>query len=214
MTSVEYEKAMGFVEDHFFYIYPESESPTPDYINACFEFAIKKHKVDVVVIDPFNQLDNDWRKFGRDDLYISEFLSKCKRFSQKHNIAYLIAGHPKGNLQKIDKNYEMPLVYDYAGGAMWNNKCDNILCYHRPFANTEPENTSCVFASQKIKKRKLTGSPGEYPMQFDPMTNRFIQIDGTNPFLKLDIKRECNPDQFIEPNEIFDGTQSETDPPY
>jgi hypothetical protein len=207
MTEEEYKNAMVFVKNHFYYIYPETESPKPEYINDCFAHAIKKHNVDVCIVDPFNQLDNDWRKYGRDDLYISEFLSNCKRFSQTHNIAYMIVGHPKGNLQKISGNYEIPNVYDYSGGAMWNNKCDNILCYHRPYAITDPESTECVFVSQKIKKRKLTGIPGASIMNFDVYTNRFTDENGfcpfepevkTNPIVATNADLETNSSSWYE----------------
>ena len=207
MSKEEYRQGMDFVGKHFFYIFPSEESPTPEYINSCFEFVIKKHGVDVVIIDPFNQLDNDWKKHGRDDLYISEFLGSCKRFSQKHNVAYMIAGHPKGNLQKVSGNYEQPNVYDYAGGAMWNNKCDNILCYHRPLAITDPAATECFFISQKIKKRKLTGIPGTTQMNFNIMTNRFEDQWGNSPFPKL--REKPDPDSFIEPNKSFSDQSRE-----
>jgi twinkle protein len=190
MSELEYKEAMKFIEKHFFYIYPENESPTPDYINNCFEYLIKKHKIDVCIIDPFNQLDNDWKKHNRDDLYISEFLSKSKRFAQMNNVHNIIAGHPKGNLQKVNGNYEIPQVYDYAGGAMWNNKCDNILCYHRPKAQSDPSDTECYFISQKIKKRKLTGIPSTAIMSFDIYTNRFSDINGFCPFGKIEEKTE------------------------
>jgi twinkle protein len=203
MTKEEYTQAMDFITKHFFYVYPESASPTPDYVNSCFEYLIDEYNVDACITDPFNQLDNDWKKFGRDDLYISEYLSKGKRFSQVNDIVYFIVGHPKGNLEKIGGNYAMPTVYDYSGGAMWNNKCDDILCYHRPNAITEPENPECIFASQKIKKRKLTGIPGNVKMMFDIKTNRFIESDGNNPFVK-EQKIEQNFIDF-EPNKEFDA---------
>jgi hypothetical protein len=213
MTKDEYEQGMSFISSHFFYIYPETESPTPDYINNCFSYAIKKHNIDVCIVDPFNQLDNDWKKFGRDDLYISEFLSKNKRFSQANNVAYLIAGHPKGNLEKTGGNYAMPNVYDYSGGAMWNNKCDNILCYHRPFAITEPESTECVFISQKIKKRKLTGIPGAVKMSFDIRANRFIEESGENPFIPANARLE-HEQKIIQSFYDKDFEQDENEPPY
>lgn len=214
MTEEEYKEAMQFIEKHFFYIFPESESPTPDYINSCFEKAINKHKIDVCVVDPFNQLDNDWKKHNRDDLYISEFLSKCKRFSQKHDVAYMIAGHPKGSLQKIAGNYELPNVYDYSGGAMWNNKCDNILCYHRPYAITEPENTECIFISQKIKKRKLTGIPGAVVMDFDIYTNRFSDEFGNCPFDKEKKKELIEDNSDLEPTEWYNQESRDLETPF
>ena len=87
MSEQEYIAGMDFVKDHFFYIYPENESPTPDYINQRFIEVIKKHKIDGCVIDPYNQLDNDIKKTGgREDLYLSAFLSKQKRLALKYQI--------------------------------------------------------------------------------------------------------------------------------
>jgi hypothetical protein len=208
MTKKEYEIGKEFISEHFYYIFPETASPTPEYINYCFEFAIKKHKIDCVMVDPFNQLDNDWKKYGRDDLYISEFLSKNKRFAQTNDIIYFITGHPKGNLEKLGGNYVAPTVYEYAGGAMWNNKCDDILCYHRPFAITEPGNTECIFISQKIKKRKLTGIPGAVKMNFDIYTNRFFELDGYNPFEKTEVNNsdlQSNINWYDKENKEFDS---------
>lgn len=181
MTEQEYLWGMEFVGKHFFYIYPEDDSPSPEYINACFERAIHVHGVTGCVTDPFNQLDNDWgRNYGRDDRYIGEFLSKEKRFAQDFNIYKIIVGHPKSGVEKNGDDYRMPGLLDYAGGAMWANKCDNILCYHRPFSVSNPSDSTCIWASQKIKKRKLTGVPGKTPMTFDVMSNRFLE-DGVSP---------------------------------
>jgi twinkle protein len=191
MTMEEYSKGMDFIKDHFFYIFPETESPTPEYINRCFEYLVEKKGVDGCIIDPFNQLDNDWRKYNRDDLYLSEFLGKEKRFAQKHNVYKIIIGHPVGNKLKKDSqgDYEKPNLYDYAGGSMWNNKCDNIIMYHRPFATSNPRSTTCEWTSQKIKKRKLVGIPGTIQMKFDVYTNRFTNMEGISPLDKN------NPDQ-------------------
>jgi len=216
MSSEEYQEAMKFIEAHFFFIFPETESPTPAYINSCFAHVIKKHNIDACVTDPFNQLDNDWRSEGRDDLYISKYLSNCKRFAQKHDIAYYIAGHPNASLEMVNGNYSMPTVYKYAGGAMWNNKCDNILCYHRPYAITEPSNTECFFVSQKIKKRKLTGIPGTSIMNFNIFTNRFSDENGFCPFDQFDKKpvqktmsSNNNDDLTYNPDAWLEGASNE-----
>ena len=89
MTESEYIRGMDFIKDHFYYIYPENESPTPEYINARFVEVIKKHKVEGCIIDPYNQLDNDIRKNGgREDLYLSAFLSQQKRLAQQYQNIY------------------------------------------------------------------------------------------------------------------------------
>lgn len=188
MSMIEYEKAMEFIGNHFFYVHPSDASPTPDYINKCFEVLIDKYNIDGCITDPFNQLDNDWRKFNRDDLYISEFLGKEKRFAQVHNVYKIIVGHPVGGKLKKDSqgDYEKPNIYDYAGGSMWANKCDNILLYHRPYASSNPQHTLCQWISQKIKKRKLVGVPGTLDIYFDVMQNRFKDENGNSPFEKTE----------------------------
>ena len=175
MSEHEYDIGMDFVKDHFYYIYPEDESPTPEYINTRFAEVIKKHRVDGCVIDPYNQLDNDMSKSnGREDLYLSSFLTKQKRFAQHLDIFMFIVSHPKTGVSKnADGNYSEPNTYDLSGGAMWTNKMDNIICIYRPFASSDKKSTLTKFISQKIKKQKLCGRPGEVECNFSLVSMRF-----------------------------------------
>jgi twinkle protein len=190
MSMDEYEQGMDFIKDHFYYLYPEEDAPTPEYINSRFLECIIKHKVEGCMIDPFNQLDHDWNKHGRDDRYLSVFLGDEKKFALKHNVYKIIVAHPKGDIEKIkDKNaynysnYECPDMYDLAGGAMWGNKCDNILMTYRPFYSTDKTKTDVEFRSQKIKKQKLVGIPGNVTLTFDRGSNRYLE-NGVSPLEK------------------------------
>jgi hypothetical protein len=177
MNEQEYLKGMDFIKNHFFYIFPDDEAPNQEYINKRFEEVILKHKTDGCIIDPYNQLDNDIKKFGgRDDQYLSSFLTIQKRFAQKHDIFMIMVAHPRGSLTKDKKgNYNCPDIYDLSGGAMWGNKCDDIVCIYRPFATSDKANTTVDFISQKIKKRKLCGNPGNVLLDFDVTTGRFME---------------------------------------
>lgn len=181
-TMDEYMNAMEFIKNHFFYIYPTVDAPTPKYINDRFLEAIEKHGVSGCIIDPFNQLDHDWGKHGRDDRYISEFLTKQKRFASDHNVYMHILAHPNSGLvKKKDGNYDCPDVFDFAGGAMWGNKCDNILVTYRPYYSTDKKDTTTEFRSLKIKKQKLIGIPGTAPLTFDRLSNRYMEsVMGVN----------------------------------
>lgn len=176
MTDAEYDKGMDFINEHFYFVYPKDESPTPDYINERFGELIVKHKIVGCITDPYNQLDNDYGKNGRDDIYISSYLSKEKRFALVNNIYKIIIAHPKSNLT-VNKsgNYECPTEYNLAGGAMWANKCDNLLATYRPFYTQEKSNPTVEFRSQKIKKQKYVGIPGTTQLHFDIFTNRYIE---------------------------------------
>jgi hypothetical protein len=174
-----YEKAYDFISKHVFYVYPKDLSPTPEYIKERFLELIIKEKVDGVDIDPFNQLSNDYGKIGRTDLYLETFLSDCTRFAQTNNVYFLIIAHPNKLLKTADGNYGCPDVFDVAGGAMWNNKMDNILVYHRPLAQTEPQNAMCEFHSKKIRRQKTVGKKGSiiFEMVFKHRRFYFNQID-------------------------------------
>jgi hypothetical protein len=78
-----------------------------------------------------------------------------------------------------DGNYPMPDVFDLAGGAMFNNKADVIVVYHRPFATTEPNNPVCLIETKKVKKQRLF-KRGQIEAFFDYKKRRFI-FDGNDP---------------------------------
>ena len=189
MSVGELEQGMEFIKNHFFLIYPKDEAPTPQYINNRFRELVIKNDIDGCAIDPYNQLDNDISKTGgREDQYLSRFLTDSKRFAVEHNLFYFIVAHPRGGLSKDGSDYEMPNVYDLAGGAMWNNKCDNILVHHRPRYTSDKKDTRAIFASQKIKKQKLNGVPGEVELYFIWSEARFRQtFDQYSP---LDPKKQ------------------------
>ena len=186
MSVEEYKRGMEFVKEYFFYIFPETESPTPEYINTRFEECIVKHGVEGCLTDPYNQLENDIAKYKRDDLYISQFLTKKKRFVLLNNIYDLTVAHPNGSVQKDNNGeYNVPDYYDLAGGAMWANKMDNILCTHRPFRKRDPKNPTVTFYSQKIKKQKLVGKLGFIDLTYSFIDGRYYEnIDGkdVSPF--------------------------------
>lgn len=176
-----YLQAYEFVSSHFFYVYPETISPTPQYIKTKFTELILKEKIDGIIIDPFNQLSNDYASAGgRTDKYLEVFLSDIKMFAQKNNLICVIVAHPHKLKKQDDGNYPCPDVYDLADGAMWNNKCDNILIYHRPFAQTAPELADCEHHSKKIKRQKMIGKKGFFVFSLDRRTRRFM-FDGLDP---------------------------------
>lgn len=175
-----YDRAYDFISKHIFYVYPKDISPTPSYIKQIFLELIIKEKVDGVDIDPFNQLANDYEKNGvRTDKYLETFLSDCSRFAQINNVYFWIIAHPKMLQKKGEKDYPCPDVFDVADGAMWSNKMDNILIYHRPFFQSEPQNTICEFHSKKIRRQKVVGKRGcvVFNMSFKDRRYMFDDVD-------------------------------------
>ena len=217
MCKQELEMAMDFVHEHFFLIYPATNTPTPEYMNHRFRELIIKHNIDGCIIDPFNQLDNDMTKDGgRDDRYLSHFLTNSKRFAIQQDVFFVIISHPKGGLQKKNQDYECPDVYDLSGGAMWNNKADNIIVTHRPFKTSDPLNSNVIFRSQKIKKQKLNGIPGEVILNFDIYESRYKTVDGFTPLMAITSEKQERMEFKYVPNDEYfkPPIYDESNPPF
>lgn len=176
-----YERAYKWVSAHFFYIYPESESPTPAYVKQRFLELIIKENVDGCIIDPWNQMDNDLSKSGgRDDQYLSVVLGDFARFATLNNVFFWIIAHPKGGSKKdATGNYPCPDVYDLAGGGMWNAKMWNILVYHRPLFYSHPEDATCELHVKKVKRREV-GKRGFIEFEYKFKKRRYV-FNGSDP---------------------------------
>lgn len=214
MTEAELQKGIDFVHEHFYLICPENDLPTIEYMNNRFRELIIKHRIDGCIIDPYNQMENDiMLKGGREDQYLSWFLTQSKRFAVENDVYYFIITHPKSGLQKEGGNYECPGVYHLAGGAMWYNKCDNIVCIHRPFFYTDPQNNIVLVKSQKIKKQKLNGRPGMIELKYDTFEARYYQSEfsplSNKPTEKInvtnyyEVEKEEQTDLFIHQEPDF-----------
>lgn len=174
-----YEYVYDWISKHIFYVYPKDVEPTPKYIMEVFLALIVKEKVDGVDIDPFNQLTNNYQGFPGRDKYLEWVLALFARFSQVNQVYFWIIAHPKSLSKQPDGNYECPDVFDINDGAMWSNKMDNILVYHRPFFQSDPRSPCAEFHSKKIRRQKTVGKRGSFlfSMFFDTRRYKFNDID-------------------------------------
>lgn len=185
-----YEAVYDFISKHFFFVYPKTVSPTPQYIKERFLELIIKMGVSFCVIDPFNQMSNNYASVGgKIDQYLELTLAEFGQFARDNDIHFIIVLHPNADaLKKLpDGNYAMPHVGNFAGGAMWNNKMDNIFVYHRPLRESEPDNPICELKYIKIKRQNIVGKPGTITFEMSNRTRRFL-IDGED-YLQISIDR-------------------------
>lgn len=193
-----YEAAFDFISKHFFYIYPKEVSPTPAYIKERFLELIIKEKIDGCIIDPFNQMTNDYSTVGgRDDKYLETILGDFDRFATINQMFFIIVAHPKMMHKDSSGNYPCPDVFDLSGGAMWNNKMYNILVYHRPNHQQDPNSPAAELHFKKIKRQKIVGEKGSLDMEFIRNKRRFF-IDGVD-VLKEITRQAMNKENSEEP---------------
>ena len=108
-------------------------------------------------------------------------MAKLKKFAVEHNVAVHLVAHQNTPMVQKDEDYPKPNLYKIKGGGTFADKADNVVIVWRPHRNTDQRNTLVKFISQKIKKQKLTGIPGEADIFYNFKQNRYDQHNG-NPF--------------------------------
>lgn len=177
MSETEYTEAANFINEHFFYVYPENEHDI-NSINEKFRYLVMKKGVDGVLIDPFNQLDHNQKAYQREDQYLSEILKNIKRFALLNNVSYNIIIHPVKPIKEADKSLPVVDMYDMSGGSMWANKLDNIISYYRPNYHLDKTSKEVQIYVQKVKRKRTGGELGSFDLNMvwskkryaDPLT--------------------------------------------
>jgi len=127
MTKAELAQAESFVDNHFHFINPQEVN-----IDSILEIAsalIYRYGIKGLVIDPYNELDHNRQVGITETEYVSQFLSKVRRFARQKDIAVWVVAHPT----KPNKDHKIsaPDAYDISGSANWANKADNALSVFR-----------------------------------------------------------------------------------
>lgn len=180
MSMAEYKRGLEWVNEHFFFVYPEKDAASPDWTLARFAEAQIKHGLQGVVIDPHNSQSHEKMGSQARDLYLGEMLRKYQRHSVQNNLYFIDVAHPRSIGKNDDGTYKEPTADEISGGAVWWQCADNILIFHRPSLPLNYLDTTCTLRSSKIKKQQLNGIPGMTTLQFDLSTGRYYE-DGYNP---------------------------------
>ena len=97
------------------------------YVAAC------RYGIRGLLVDPYNELDHQRPSHMSETEYVSQMLTKIKRFAQHHDVHVWFVAHPR---QLRDWKGQPPTMYDISGSAHFINKADNGLVIHR---NRDPE---------------------------------------------------------------------------
>jgi len=213
MSKDELIEGLEIINKYFYSVFPE-EDHTIDELLKKFSYLVRKKNLSAIVFDPYNMIMHLMKPGEREDLYISRFMSKLKRFAINHNVAVHLVTHQVTPTFKAGENYPQPNAYKIKGGGTFSDKADNVIIVWREHRNTDQSNTEVKFISQKIKKQKLTGIPGEAIIDFDRRKNRYLYFDKSpldeDEIMKIvnkvdEVQTEFNINEAIEPR--YDDTQ-------
>ena len=191
MSEDEYKEGMDFVQKNFFAIYPETDFKL-DSIFERTKYLIRKKGIRTLIIDPYNTIEHKMKVGEREDLYISRFMAKLKRFAVENEISIHLVAHqttPKKN-ENDDGRFYKPMINTVKGGGTFSDKTDNLMFVWRPNRALDFKDSEVIFGTQKIKKQKLVGIPQDVDnIDFDVKMNRYL-FNGVSPFTKIDFHRK------------------------
>lgn len=209
MSREEFNDAMEFFNDHFFYVYPE-EMHDITSMNKKFRQMILRWGIDGVLFDPWNQGDHEFD--GREDTYLSIKLKEIKRFALHNNISYNIIVHPRSiNADKDGKRPKIE-VWHISGGAMWNNKTDNIISVDRPEWHENKSSPWTRLETHKIKRRRTGGANGvEVDLMYLPSKSTFCERDSNKIICDKARALEYKERELVKKNPIQKNTPTTRD---
>ncbi|MCF8051574.1 MAG: toprim domain-containing protein [Desulfobacterales bacterium] len=167
MTAEERDQGRAWVNNHFFFIVPDEDEFSVDWILERARVAVKRHGISGLIIDPWNEVEHDFNGLTETQ-YISQQLTKIRRFARRNSVHVWIVAHPRNLIKDKDGNYRAPTMYEISGGAHWRNKADIGVCLHRP--DYSDHRTEVIV--QKVRFREA-GRIGKAELQFVQETGRY-----------------------------------------
>ncbi len=186
MTAEERDKAMGFIQEHFYFIRPKDENYSLENILRIGRKLILKYGINGMIIDPWNSIEHQVPPGIQETSFINQQLAKIYSFKQRYNIHFFLVAHPvKMNKVKNTGKYEVPTLYNISGSAHFYNRTDNGITVYRDFK----EKHTRIYV-QKVKFKHL-GKIGDATLKYDYSCGRYapegITYDRRN---HLDIDKE------------------------
>ena len=142
----------------------DSQAKTLDWVLDKAVVSVEQDGANVLLIDPWNELE---RAKPREMLmtdYIGQCLMKMKQFCRSMHVAVILVAHPtKAGVEQG----KTPTLADVEGSMNWYNKCDNGLIVVR-----DPVASTCRVISAKVREIGA-GRRGECHFMVDASTGQF-----------------------------------------
>lgn len=170
----ELEEGKVWLNDTFYLIRCENDClPNINWVLDLARAAILRHGINGLVIDPYNELDHQRPVSQTETEYVSQMLTKIKRFAQHHSCHVWFVAHPRQLHHWVGGP---PNLYDISGSAHFINKCDNGIVIHR---NRDPEVGPIDQVQVCVRKvrNKVIGTIGEAWLSYNRVTGEYMDVD-------------------------------------
>jgi twinkle protein len=171
MTEREVMIAMAWLNERIFLLGAVEHTPSIDWLLERARAAVIRYGVKNIVIDPYNELEASRPERQTETEFVSQLISKCKRFAKHHECTIWMVIHPTKLRGGEDGKDPIPGLYDLAGSAHWRNKADAGLVVYRDY-----EKAATFVISKKIRRQPMCGRPGTVRFEFIGADRRFKDV--------------------------------------
>ena len=169
MSKDELNAALDWMDNHFHWILPTYDDNWGlDSILNLARVLVRREGINGLVIDPWNELEHARPKELSETEYISQSLTKVRRFAKTHGIHIWVVAHPTKLVKQKDGTYPPPTPYDVSGSAHWRNKADNCVTVHRDF-DPDQKHLPVQIHVQKVRFRE-NGQIGRVDLDYYAQT--------------------------------------------
>jgi twinkle protein len=159
--------ADAWIARNFVFIVPEeNDDASLDWLLEKIATAVIRYGTDLVVIDPWNELDHDRPRDQSLTEYVANSIRLLKRFARKFDVHLIVVAHPAKLLKDKDGTVPIPCLYDISDSAAWFNKPDVGVIVHRDKAGAKVR-------VAKSRYHDRIGKPGTVDLSYNPWTARF-----------------------------------------
>ncbi len=136
------------------------------------EFAVKVHGIDVVMIDPVNEIDHAVPRGQSKTDYMGDFIKALKALADDYNLLMIVAAHPpKDGVEKRLSKGKLLTLNDGADTSHYGNKADFGWCAWRPSFDGPT-----YLHIDKVKNHEVFGKPTLFELRMDEMTGGFVCV--------------------------------------
>lgn len=172
MTKGEFLTARDYLHECFTFINPPDNELTIDHIISKAKSSVTRYGIRGLLIDPWNEIDHS-RPAGRTETeYISECLTKIRRFARTYKVHVWLIAHPTKLQKNKDGSYPVPTPYDISGSAHFRNKADNCITIWRDLLD---ESREVEIHIQKVRFREV-GKVGMVKLKYNISSGRYSDI--------------------------------------
>jgi twinkle protein len=173
MEREEVQPGLDWLNERFFFLRADDETPSFEWILETARMAVARHGIRGLIIDPYNEIEHKRPPGMTETEYVSQMLSKVKRFAVNAGVHVWFVAHPTKIRRDRNGILPNPSLHDISGSANWSNKADIGVVVHRDYTaeDTGPKGETEV---KIVKARaKAVGRPGGVVFNYDRATGLY-----------------------------------------